>query len=70
MGWAARANPRSTDGGTDYSVALQARLKRFGEFFATRQQYEDFLEGRDITDAERAYLETMSPAHLQAQGTV
>ena len=70
MGWAARANPRSTEGGTDSRDALKARLERFCAFFATREQYEGFLEGRNVTDAERAYLETMLPAHLQAQGTV
>lgn len=70
MGWAARVNPRSTEGGTAHEDALRARLRRFGAFFATREQYESYLEGRGITDAERAYLETLLPAHLQAQGTV
>lgn len=70
MGWAARANPRSFDGSTDSRSVLDARLQRFCEFFATREDYEAYLEGRGITDTERAHLETLLPARLQAQGTV
>lgn len=70
MGWAARANLRSTDGGTAPADAMRARIARFCAFFATREQYDGYLDGRDVSDAERAYLETMLPPHLRAQGTV
>lgn len=70
MGWEARLNPRSTEGGTSSLDALNARVRRFCEFFATREEYENYLTGRDITDSERAYLERMLPPHLQAQGSV
>lgn len=70
MGYAARLNPRSVEGGTTTADALQARLARFCAFFATRADYEGYLEGRGITDAERATLEALLPAHLKAQGTV
>ena len=70
MGRESRLNPRSMDGGTSPTDAFRARLVRFGQFFATRAQYEDYLDGRDISDAERAVLEQHLPSHLQAQGTV
>lgn len=70
MGWEARLNPRSTEGGTARVDAYRARLARFCAFFATREEYEGYLIGRHISDAERAYLETLLPPHLQAQGSV
>lgn len=66
MGWAARTNPRSLDGAPDGMAVLEARIARFCAFFATREDYECYLEGRGITDAERAYLEAHLPAHLAA----
>ncbi len=40
------------------------------ELFATREAYETFIDQADVTPDERAYIETLLPAHLQPQGTV
>lgn len=66
MGWSARANPRSAEGKSERE-ALNARLRRFAEFFALRADYEAYLTDRGVTDAERVYLEQFLPAHLQQQ---
>jgi hypothetical protein len=70
MGWASRSNPRSLDHACSERDVLNARLIRFGEFFATRAEYEAYLTKAKITPAESAYLESLLPAHLTFGGTV
>ena len=64
MGWASRINPRSLDSGATEREALEARVRRFCEFFQTREEFDDYLLGRNVTDSERAYLESMLPMRL------
>lgn len=68
MGYSARANPRSFDGkaGLERDV-MMARLTRFAAFFATREQYEAYLETAGVTDTERGFLETVLPYALRAR---
>lgn len=69
MGWAARANPRSFMG-NDPTGAYEARLERFFEAFATRTDYEYFLNRAKVTPAEWAMLEARLPQRLTVGGTV
>ncbi len=70
MGWASRSNPRSLDGCLSERTVLNARLIRFAEFFATRAEYEAYLETAKVTPEECAYLESLLPARLTVGGTV
>ncbi len=70
MGWASRANPLSLDHKLSERAVLNARLTRFGQFFATRTDYETYVTKANLTDDERAYLETLLPPHLTIGGTV
>jgi hypothetical protein len=65
MGRESRLNPRSPDSGRSQREVLVARIQRFCDFFDTRQDFEDYLASRDITEQERAYLESHLPARLQ-----
>lgn len=70
MGYASRANPRSYDGDKAARAVMEARLVRFCDAFGTREQYEDYLTKANVTDTERAYLESLLPERLKVQGTV
>lgn len=73
MGHAARANPRSFDGAKsirERSRVYEARLDRFMSYFATRAEYESYVTGANLTDAERGYLEARLPERLRVQGSV
>jgi hypothetical protein len=70
MGWAARANPRSFHGDKSERSVLDARLRRFCDFFPNRQAYEAYLTKASVTDAERVILESKLPERLKVQGTV
>lgn len=63
MGWASKLNPRSPDGKSERQ-AINALLTRFGESFATRQEYEAACDLAGVTDEERCYMESLLPAHL------
>jgi hypothetical protein len=63
MGYAARANPRSAEGKAERD-ALNARLDRFFEAFATRSDYEYYLQRAGVTPEEWTYLESRLPARL------
>ena len=65
MGWEARLNPRSHSSGRSEREQLEARVQRFCEFFQSREEFEGYLEGRNITSAEKAYLESHLPPRLQ-----
>ncbi len=65
MGWAARVNPRSECGGTAERDAINARLDRFFEAFATRADYEYYLNRAKVDATEWAYLESRIPDRLK-----
>lgn len=67
MGAAARLNPRSFDGKRNQPAVLKARLARFVESFATREEFEQYVMGAGINGKERVYLETMLPERLLPQ---
>jgi hypothetical protein len=64
MGYASRVNPRSADGKCERD-ALNARLDRFFEAFATRADYEYYLNRAKVTADEWAYLEARIPDRLR-----
>lgn len=64
MGWGSRSNPRSLDG-NDERGALNARIDRMFEFFATRADYEHYLHNAKVTAEEWAYLESRLPDRLK-----
>lgn len=65
MGWAARANPRSFLGKTSERDVLNARLDRFFTAFATRVEYEAYLQRAKVDATEWAYLESRLPERLK-----
>lgn len=70
MGRESRLNPRSFDSGASGHDVLEDRVTRFCEFFTTREEFEGYLEGRGISEQERAYLEAHLPPKLQASRIV
>ena len=65
MGWASRLNPRSLDGAVDERAVLNARIDRMFEAFATRADYEYYLQRAKIDPTEWAYLESRLPDRLK-----
>lgn len=65
MGWGSRTNPRSLDGAVDERAALNARIDRMFEFFATRADYEHYLHNAKVDATEWAYLESRLPDRLK-----
>jgi hypothetical protein len=65
MGWASRANPRSFASDYPERDVLNARLDRFFEAFATRADYEQYLNRAKVDATEWAYLETRIPDRLK-----
>lgn len=65
MGYAARANPRSTDGHTPERDALMARLARFAESFATRDALDAYVAQTSLNEAEQATLDQVLPERLR-----
>lgn len=63
MGWAARANPRSTEGRSPMDADI-AQIRQFVSQFRTRAAFEAYCERAELTASERIYLETLLPAHL------
>ena len=72
MGREARCNPRSFDGkcANQEKAVMDARLVRFAEFFANREDYEAYLIKAKVTPEECLYLESLLPARLTVGGTV
>jgi hypothetical protein len=69
MGWAAKANPRSTDGKTERDATI-AQIRDFLTQFTTRERFEAYCDTAHLTASERVYLETLLPAHLTVDVTV
>ena len=63
MGWAARANPRSAEGGSEMDADI-AQIRQFLAQFRTRAAFEAYCDRANVTPSERIYLETLIPAHL------
>ncbi len=66
MGWGSRSNPRSLDCAyLDERAVLNARLDRMFAFFATRADYEYYLDRAKVDPTEWAYLESRLPDRLK-----
>ena len=66
MGWGSRTNPRSFDcTWQEERDVLNARLDRFFQAFATRTDYESYLNRAQIDPTEWAYLESRLPDRLK-----
>ena len=65
MGHAARHNPASKHYAGESREAMNARLRKFCDFFATREDYDAYLERAGVTELERKHLEGLLPERLQ-----
>ena len=67
MGYAARANPKCTVE-TRARFMAEANLRTVLALFPDRSTFEQWVEARQLTDEQRAHLESYLPPALQAQG--
>lgn len=63
MGWGSRTNPRSADGKSE-RTATERLFQDMAETFATRDDYEAYLDAAGCSNSERIYLEQFLPARL------